>query len=658
MPSSWRLLCYLLLILPRATAARALIDKQFMSILRQTLEEAGKVRVDVVMAEASSIFDSGSKEEQKPKKSTKKRNHDGELVGNSSPGNDLADFIEAILSVVDVMIQSRKSITDEEGKNFAFAAEYMKTLIRTNAKEAAIILGSWLSLCQTAFENEALARKDLKNWLAPFVEIWNSHMTEEHSLMQFSLHCTQSVLSLLRAAKTGRHPKLDWAPELEALISRNIMNPAKIEKWEQPDSDLLSTLTKVSVIQDTANAPRLFEVAIRSIQPHGSRRRRPNDDTWLQTVFKTLKDAMPPQKASRNGKDIGAMLQCAIDHKLGLDLSDLRAITSEYSLPEGREDWGLLAIVIKLDANVFLIPNGEKDLLQTLLDRITKTSIDDTRPEVSDQVVSEVLVPLMGEFAKARDLSGFLKHWLTQLVEFDKLRKDAMRFSMDFGAWEDDALQEQLRKLLEASLTLHQINQILDWLSTEVAEHPDAVCVLLEAIAGSINHEEVVDAIGLRFYHIMFDSGVSDKLDGRTKWRSWRILSQSLGWLMAPNIDELSRLWQQSAKPFKSLSSRAISNVIGNTSKLERLEIRRFICAAWNFAGKNSQMETSCKPFALNVLRQLAQDIRPLPAELRSGEDLGNEACDSAHKTLEPGFGWTTWSSAKLVFVEYSKILQ
>lgn len=616
------------------------------------------------MADAPSNSGSDYEEGEKPKKLSKKRKHTGELVGNpSSQGSNIPDLLDAIFSVMDLMIQTTKlaASASARGSSSAFSAEYMKTVIRTAAKEAAVILGSWVSLCQAALEILDLDKLQLQGWLTPFVEIWNTHVAEHTSLDQFSLHCTRSILSLLRVVKESKPPPVDWAPQLEQLLARNIMNPAKAAKWQNPDSDLMSTLTRVSVLQEAANAPQLFEVAVRTIQPHGSRRRRPNDDAWLQTCFKTLKDALPPQSAASNGKGVAAMLQCAIDHKLSLDLADLRAITSKFALSEGQEDWMLLATIIKLDANVFLIPNDEQDLLKELLERINKASIEDSWPQICDQAISDVLVPLMGEFAKARDLSGFLRHWLAQLIDFERLRKGAMRHAMDFGAWEDDALQTQLSKLLEPSLTLQQITQILDWLSIEVTEHPDAVCVLLEAIAGSIHNEEVVDTIGLRLYHIMFNNGASENLDsGRYKWRSWRMLSRSLDWLMAPDIDEFANLWEQSpdSQPFKSLSTKNISNVLGNTNKLESLEVARFMCAAWSRAGRDSLMEATCKPFAHNVLKQLAQDIRYLLRELKGGENLGNELCGSAHKTLEPGFGWATWLSAKFVFVDHAKTLE
>jgi nucleolar pre-ribosomal-associated protein 2 len=630
------------------------------------LEEAQRASSNESISEASST--SAFEDEDAPHKASKKRKHTGELVSNpiSERNKHLPDLMDAIFSVMDLMIQSTQYIS-ETSKNrsiSAFSAEYMKTVIRTAAKDAAIILGSWLSLCETGLRDHGFDKEDIQNWISPFVDIWNTHIADDNSLMQFSLYCTQPVLSLLRAVKDGKYLKIGWAPQLEQLLSRNIMNPAKAARWEDTESELLSTLTKISVLQDTANAPRLFEIAIRSIQPHGSRRRRASDDTWLQTVFKTLKDAMPPQNAAGNGKDIGSMLQCAIDYKVGLDLSELRIITSEIALLEGLKDWGLLATIIKLDSNVFLIPNDEQDLLKDLLGRITKASIDPSWPELSVQVVPDILVPLMIEFAKARDLSGFLRHWFAQLVEFDRLRNEAMLFSLDtFGAWEDEALQAQLSNLLEASLTVQQITQILDWLSVQVTEYPDAVCVLLEAIAGSIHQEEVVDALGLRLYRIMFESGVADQLDRRYTWRSWRILSRSLNWIMAPQIEELSQLWEQGAKPFNSLSSGVSSSFLlemysGNTVGLDSLEIIRFVCSAWEAAGKETRMENLARPYVLNILRRLAQDIRCFPQDLQGDTELGSEVCGAVQNTLYRGIGWMIWSFTKCVFLDYPKTIE
>ncbi len=87
-----------------------------------------------------------------------------------------------------------------------------------------------------------------------------------------------------------------------------------------------------------------------------------------------------------------------------MDLSNLRTITAEYGVYEDGEDWHLLATMINLDANVFLILNENENLLERLLTRITMVSLQTSWSQISDQVVLEVLIPLMREFANARDL--------------------------------------------------------------------------------------------------------------------------------------------------------------------------------------------------------------------------------------------------------------
>ena len=368
------------------------------------------------------------------------------------------------------------------------------------------------------------------------------------------------------------------------------MIPAKAAKAADPESDLLNVLTRVSVIQDSANASLLFNVAIRSLQRTGLQRRRPQDNAWIQTVFIVLKDAMPPQRAEANRKAIQRMLESAIVHVVAFDLPLLRSVVLEYALSEGVTDWELLSTIIKLDANTFLILGEEKDLLKEVLGRITAAAIEPTWAGIYGEVVHNVTIPLMKEFAKARDLSGFIRHWYAQLVRFEKLRKDARLFSMPlFSAWEDDTLQLELSKLLEPSLTVQQIDQLLDWLSSEVKTNPDIVCVILEAIGGSITREDVIDDVGLRLYDIMFDDGTSNELNGRYHWRSWRILSRMMVWIEDDEREELSKHWLENKKPFDTLAAKGGSNgllemVAGNTAELEILEVLRFLCAAWSSA--------------------------------------------------------------------------
>lgn len=327
-------------------------------------------------------------------------------------------------------------------------------------------------------------------------------------------------------------------------------------------------------------------------------------------------------------------------------------------------DWDILATIIELDANVFLLGEGTV-LLDQLLEAITKASLSQNWLDIQDNVVSTVLVPLMRAFAKARDLSSFIRHWFSQLVLYETLREGADIAT--FGAWEDEDLQMELQKLMEPSLNVSQIVKILDWLSEEVSEHPDAVCVILEAIAGSVSGEEqVVDAINSRLYHIMFDDNAANKLDSRYRWRSWRILSHTLSWVEMGDLNKLGGFWEEQAKPFNTLSTVAKSESILKIKPKERrglesLEIFRFACSAWTAATKQRRsvgsVQISDKPVILGLLRSLAKDINHFAADLQGNKELGDELCGSKQNSLQRGKGWMIWALVRCLFVEHPDVL-
>jgi nucleolar pre-ribosomal-associated protein 2 len=668
-PLSWHLFSHLLQVIPLTTAAKILQERKFMIILRQTLEEVQKAVRDITQ-DVSEITPGSAPREDFSFNVSKKRNHLGELVASDTvtiSGQSLADLLEAIYGAIHGMILSTDVVRNsgEQGRSAAFSAEYMRSVMRTTAEEAAKILGAWLSLSRLRLGHSDLRDLSGGRWISQFTKIWEFRIAATEDLMHFSLHCSPSVLSLLQAIKSRNTESDEWVPELEQLIARNIMLPTKTAQGHEVDSDQLKTLTRVLVIQDSANAPLLFEVAIRSIQPHGSHRRRSQDNIWLQTVFSTLREALLPQRSEQNCKAIRSMLQSAIKHKVSFELSILRSVTSAYALTEESTNWELLNTIIMLDANVFLIPEGEKDLLKQVFTRITAVSLHQFLPEIPTQIVSDVVVPLMKEFANARDLSGFIRHWYASLVKFEEVREDRNPQMMSFSAWEDDRVQHELSKLFVPSLTLHQISELLDFLGEEVADHPAPVSVVLEAIAGSISYKdiEVVDAVQTRIYHIMFDDGSSEKLKDRYKWRSWKIFSRILSWLAKPGLEEISKLWEERAPPFNSLSGRiGVGSLleVGDEDmvELETLEFLRCGCAAWKRTEECPSLESFAKASMLDFLHCLARDVKSFTPDLASAQKLGEEVCGTHLNTQYRGIGWMVWSYVRCVFVEYPESLE
>lgn len=652
--------------IPLPIAARLLIERKFTAILRLTLEEAQKAADESSIANDGSISESSPSIEEESLRPSKKRKRSPELIAKPGGLAGLLDLMDAIYATLDFMTRSTKPTTaaSEKGRDAAFSAEYMRTAIKSPAQESATILGLWFSLSGIVLK----ARKDSleTSWLSPFIEIWDARAADESELSFFSRHCLESLVLLLRATGRGFSGNNNWTSQLEQLVARNVMIPAKAAKRDDPESSLLPNLARIPVVKNTANAPVFFDIAIRSILGHGTQRRRPQDDAWLQHVFITLQDALV-QRPEDNSEALCAMLQSARKYSVGIELSNLRNITSKFALSKGRNDWKLVQSIIALDANVFLIPDSETNLLDELFSRITKTCVQPEWAEVADRVVLDVLVPLMNEFAKARDLSGFVRHWYAQLVEFEKLRVEAMLFSMDlFGAWEDEALQTELIKLLEPSLTIQQINQILDWLSIELADNPNAVCVILQAISRSVSREETVDSINTRLYHIMFDDEASDRLDGRYKWRSWRILSETLSWVMEPGLEDLSMLWGPGSTKrtmrFGSLGNMVLSAGFlevysGTTINLESLERLRCTCASWSAAETGSKLADLSRDLVLDLLERLARELKTFPRDLAGDFGMGRSICGGRQNTLYRDISWMMWALVRCIFVEYPKVL-
>lgn len=636
---------------------------QTLEEIEQTIVGGGPLEKDVV-ADTESV-------DKSAKKASKKRKRSGELISDhEAPTVSLADLLPAIYSSVQFMLKATTAEADikQKGRSAAFSAEYMKTVLRAGGEEAAKILGLWLFLSHRMLHIFSPPEGiDLATWLSPFVDIWELRSAGTEDAMQFSLHCSDHLLSLLQETKRQNSRMSLWAPGLEQLAARNIIIPAKIATAENEESDLLSSLTKLSVIRDSANAPLLFEIAVLSLQPHGTRRRS-QDEAWLQTVFTVLKEALPAHRPEQNGEALQGMLSCAAKHRVSFELSLLRSITIESAIPEGSTNWRLLSTIIRLDANTLIIQEGERNLLGEVLHRITVAGTASTWPELYDEVVREAVVPLMREFAKVRDLSGFIRHWYTQLVAFEKLRIKTSGHEYHskeiFSAWEADALQEGLVQLLEPSLTVQQILQLLEWLSAEVKVNPDAVCVVLQAVCHSIDSYELVDTVGLKPYHIMFDDGVFDTLDDRYKWRAWKILAQLVSWNGIEHLDGISRLWSEGASPFGHFPSNRVSKEVGDNFeksaiRFETLESVRFLCIASKFARKESSMEKFARVATLSAIESVANDTGKFMKDLKLGKaDSSSQVCGETQNSLVRGNAWTICAFLHCILAEYPEVLR
>jgi nucleolar pre-ribosomal-associated protein 2 len=243
-----------------------------------------------------------------------------------------------------------------------------------------------------------------------------------------------------------------------------------------------------------------------------------------------------------------------LEHEVKPDLGILWSVTSECGLHSEGTDEEIIATLISLDGHIFTLPSTEeRDILKELFSRITTLSTTTEWPVVADTYVDRILVPMMDHFAKARDLTGFIRHWYEQLVAFDALLSE--RKPKDelphLGAWEDDALLKKLKGVMEASLTSEQIVSLLDWVQEQTG-NPGPALVVMDAITGAIITEETIESAKLYLWALPW-TVAQKSVSERYKRRQSRIITHMIDTCTLEYYDKLWTAHPDISKQFISI---------------------------------------------------------------------------------------------------------
>lgn len=348
-----------------------------------------------------------------------------------------------------------------------------------------------------------------------------------------------------------------------------------------------------------STVPLLFDIAVRCI-PRDSPRKRIIEAPWLEGLFLYLMQKVhlvvfsesSVTMSQQSYQIIEQMLQTAIDRRVSLDTPILRDIVRRFSgLFESGKDpcqWSLIAKILELDVNVFLIPIEVETgslatpygLLSTLFARITQTGrkLGSTISDDYRFLRSSIVLPLLREFAKARDLSGFLDYWRSELKAQEEFGLDSHNELAEspprtpMSIWEDIELTKELTNLLERSLTPGQIEKALSLTFPDLKASLDpgddygqgayASAVVIDAILGAIHREETADLVSLSVAKFAFI--ITPNLDlysnwpENHRWRLWQLATlMNLRWHQAWSI-ALETLAEELGLPNTSLFERAL----------------------------------------------------------------------------------------------------
>lgn len=322
--------------------------------------------------------------------------------------------------------------------------------------------------------------------------------------MLFSSSC---LVPATRLITTPYSP--DWLrAEMDQLIAEFIFSHeaifptsnSGIKAVEPSPKDLKPLVAPLTAQKESL--PHIFKIGIIS----QTRKRMPDPDT-VEAIFNSIiSGALGVDSPSRDTTNsdleiIMEMLEVLVDTGTTISLEVLSRLVDSISnlspSDQGPVRWNIVEVALKLDFDIFL-GKGNEARASRLTDTLTKNSQD-------EGIVFKVIELLMDGFAKARDLEGFARIWISELSKKES------------GVWENDKVAKLFADRMEMGLLAEQIDRILR------TAHQEESWVVIDAVLRGVRREVTEDKI--RGSLLRITESVSK---GRPGWRGWRALVRVL----------------------------------------------------------------------------------------------------------------------------------
>ena len=361
--------------------------------------------------------------------------------------------------------------------------------------------------------------------------------TEESGLLQFTNHATALKEDLGSALRSYHYPKL----KANSSLGRGTYEAQR--QVLRTQNHLRSTYVSL-----------LFEIAL-NLRPASKSTNSRAEAHWLEEFFGQLLDCagilVPPTSTVKADKDytrlVGWMLRKCVDRKLQLSLSRIQAILDKFSGLFSSDssdtvDWSVVSLCLQIESNAFVVPNSSREAdishstrypnkyLSALFSNISNEH--DEASQNYEFLLTGIILPLCSAFTDARDLDGFINHWIEQISIHEERQSENTRLSMNSPClWQDERLLLSVAQLAESKLTPGQ----LDLLASSVAKGLEpsmpsislASLVILDCLFAGIYQEATLKTLAETAQSVftMLGAHLSDCLDQPLahKWRMWRI---------------------------------------------------------------------------------------------------------------------------------------
>lgn len=413
--------------------------------------------------------------------------------------------------------------------------------------------------------------------------------TKESGQLQFTNHATALKEDLGSALRSYQYPKSKANSSLGRGTYETQRQALKIQNHLK--------ITYVSL---------LFEIAL-GLRPASKSTNSRAEAHWLEELFGQLLDCagilVPANSTVKERKDytrlVGWMLRKCVDHKLQLSLSRIQAILDELSGLVSSDcgdtvDWSVVSLCLQIDSNAFVVPDpsGEANIshssrypnkyLSALFSNISNEH--DEASQNYEFLLTGIMLPLCNAFTDARDMDGFIHHWIKQLSVHEERQSEKTRLSMNTPCiWQDERLLQLVAQLAESKLTPGQLDHLASSVakglapsmpSTSISPSPSlASLVILDCVFAGIHQEATLKALAETAQSVfsMLGAHLSDCLGQPLvhKWRMWRIKTSIADrWVTLRN----SPLFKRSAQSAICTASEVLNRMCLETSPDEEAD--------------------------------------------------------------------------------------
>ena len=367
--------------------------------------------------------------------------------------------------------------------------------------------------------------------------------TQESGQLQFTNHATALKEDLVSALRSYHYPR----SKANGSLGRGVYEAQR---------QALKTQNHL----ETTYMSLLFDVAL-SLCPASKSINSRAEDHWLEELFGLLIDCagmlVPPISITKAHKDytrlVGWMLRKCVHHKIQLSLSRIQAILDQFlgfviSDCDDTVEWSILSLCLKIDSNAFVVPDLSGDAnfshstrypnkyLSTLLSNISNEIFEASQDY--EFLLTGIVLPLCSAFTDARDLDGFIHHWIKQISIHEERRSEKMRLSMNTPyVWRDERLVQSVAQRAESKLTPGQLDHLASSVAKGLApsmpstsNSPSlslASLVILDCLFAGTYQEATLKTLAETAQSVfsMLGAHLSDCLDQPLvhKWRAWRI---------------------------------------------------------------------------------------------------------------------------------------